>query len=152
MSTKSSKYGRIIKTRPEWNIRLYMDVPRGTDAYKKIYSQHTATERINNRILNDYGLHRMMIHRKEHYSFYHDRHLYPFGWSLQTADRLLMTAYFISDFLTSYSTEGLKVISLSSLIFSLCHLKSSTIASTSFFSGSGSSFLDCLLSFRDHSI
>ncbi len=43
--------------------------PRGTDAYKKIYNQRTATERINNRILNDYGLHRMFIHTKEHYSF-----------------------------------------------------------------------------------
>ena len=65
----SSKYGRVIKTRPEWDIRLYTDVPRGTDAYKKIYSQRTAAERINNRILNDYGLHRLKIHRKEHYSF-----------------------------------------------------------------------------------
>lgn len=65
-----STYGRVIKTRPEWDIRLYTDVPRGTDAYKKIYNQRTATERINNRILNDYGLHRMMIHGKVHYSFF----------------------------------------------------------------------------------
>lgn len=64
-----AKYGRVIKTRPDWDIRLYTDVPRGTEAYKKIYDQRTATERINNRILNDYGLHRMMVHRKEHYSF-----------------------------------------------------------------------------------
>ena len=68
-SCTSSKYGRVIKTRPEWDIRLYTDVPRGTEAYKKIYNQRTATERINNRILNGYGLHRMMIHTKEHYSF-----------------------------------------------------------------------------------
>lgn len=68
-SCSSSKYGRVIKTKPEWDIRLYTDVPRGTDAYKKIYSQRTATERINNRILNDYKLHSLMIHRKEHYSF-----------------------------------------------------------------------------------
>lgn len=68
-SCTSSKYGRVIKSRPEWDIRLYTEVPRGTDAYKKIYNQRTATERINNRILNDYGLHRMMIHTKEHYSF-----------------------------------------------------------------------------------
>ncbi len=68
-SCTDSRYGRVIKTRPEWDIRLYTKVPRGTDAYKKIYSQRTATERINNRILNDYGLHRMMIHTKEHYSF-----------------------------------------------------------------------------------
>lgn len=68
-SCTDSRYGRVIKTRPEWDIRLYTEVPRGTDAYKKIYNQRTATERINNRILNDYGLHRMMIHTKEHYSF-----------------------------------------------------------------------------------
>ena len=37
--------------------------------YRKIYKQRTATERINNRILNDYGLHRMFIHTKEHYSY-----------------------------------------------------------------------------------
>lgn len=68
-SCTSSKYGRVVKTKPEWDIRLYTDVPRGTDAYKKIYNQRTSTERINNRILNDYCLHRLMIHRKEHYSF-----------------------------------------------------------------------------------
>lgn len=68
-SCSASKYGRVIKTKPEWDIRLYTDVPRGTNAYKKIYSQRTATERINNRILNDYKLHSLMIHRKEHYSF-----------------------------------------------------------------------------------
>lgn len=43
--------------------------PCGTKAYQKIYNQHTATERVNNRILNDYGLHSLMIHRKEDYSF-----------------------------------------------------------------------------------
>ena len=68
-SCTDSKYGRVIKTRPEWDIRLYTEVPRGTDAYKKIYNQRTATERINNRILNDYALHRMRIHTKKHYSF-----------------------------------------------------------------------------------
>lgn len=68
-SYTSSKYGCAIKTRPEWDIWLYTDIPRSTDAYKNIYKQRTATERINNRILNDYGLHQLMIHRKEHYSF-----------------------------------------------------------------------------------
>lgn len=69
-SCTDSKYGRVIKTRSDWDVRLYTDVPRGTDAYKKIYSQRTATERINNRILNDYGLHQMKIHTKKHYSFF----------------------------------------------------------------------------------
>ena len=68
-SCTSSKYDRIIKTRPEWDIRLYTNVPCGTDAYKKIYNQRSATEHFNNHILNDYGLHRMFIHTKKHYSF-----------------------------------------------------------------------------------
>ncbi len=65
----SSPYGRVIKTKPDWDIRLYTAVPRCTITYKKIYNQRTATERINNRILNNYGLHSMMIHGKKHYSF-----------------------------------------------------------------------------------
>lgn len=49
------------------NVGIYpvnhsIDAEESTDAYKKIYNQRTATERINNRILNDYGLHRMFIH------------------------------------------------------------------------------------------
>ena len=35
----SPQYGRVTKTKPEWDIRLYTDVPRGTEAYKKIYNQ-----------------------------------------------------------------------------------------------------------------
>lgn len=69
INCSGSKYGRVIKTKTEWDIRLFTEVPRGTDAYKQIYKQRTATERINNRILNDYALHRLMVHRKEHYSF-----------------------------------------------------------------------------------
>lgn len=65
----SAKYGRVVKTKADWDERLYTPVPRGTEAYKKIYSQRTATERLNNKILNDYGLHRMKIHTKKHYSF-----------------------------------------------------------------------------------
>ncbi len=64
-----SKYGRTVHTKPEWDIRLYTPVPRGTDEWKKIYNNRTASERINNRILNDYKLHAMRIHFKEHYSF-----------------------------------------------------------------------------------
>lgn len=42
----NATYRRVIKTRLEWDIRLHTDVPFGTDAYKKIYNQRTATERI----------------------------------------------------------------------------------------------------------
>ncbi len=64
-----SKYGRTVHTKTKWDIRLYTPVPRGTAEWKKIYNNRTASERINNRILNDYKLHAMRIHFKEHYSF-----------------------------------------------------------------------------------
>jgi len=51
------------------DIRLYPPVPRGTAEWKKIYNNRTASERINNRILNNYKLHSMRIHFKGHYSF-----------------------------------------------------------------------------------
>ena len=64
-----SAYGRVIYTKPEWDIRLYPPVPRGTPAFKEIYKQRTSTERVNNRILNDYKLHSMVIHTTKRYSF-----------------------------------------------------------------------------------
>ena len=39
------------------------------EAFKEIYKQRTSTERVNNRILNDYKLHSMVIHTVKRYSF-----------------------------------------------------------------------------------
>ncbi len=64
-----SSYGRTVYTKPDWDIRLYTPVARGTEQWKLTYNNRTASERINNRILNDYGLHAMHIHGKDHYSF-----------------------------------------------------------------------------------
>ena len=66
----SSAYGRCVYTKPEWDLRLYPPVPRGTDAYKKIYNNRTGSERVNDRILNDYKLHSMYIHGKKRFSFF----------------------------------------------------------------------------------
>lgn len=66
----SSEYGRCVYTKPEWDLRLYTPVPRGTTAYKEIYNNRTSSERINNRILNDYKLHSMKIHTRKRYSFF----------------------------------------------------------------------------------
>lgn len=66
----ASPYGRCVYTKPDWDIRLYTPVPRGTDEYKKIYSNRTACERVNNRVLNDYHLHDMGIHTRKRYSFF----------------------------------------------------------------------------------
>lgn len=66
----ASPYGRCVYTKPDWDIRLYTPVPRGTDEYKKIYNNRTACERVNNRVLNDYHLHDMGIHTRKRYSFF----------------------------------------------------------------------------------
>lgn len=66
----SSPYGRCLYTKPDWDIRLYPPVARGTDKYKKTYNNRTGSERINDRILNNYHLHDMKIHGKKRYSFF----------------------------------------------------------------------------------
>ena len=65
-----SSYGRVIYTKPDWDIRLFTPVPRKTKVWKETYKTRTSSERINNRILNDYGLHQMRIHGKKRYSFF----------------------------------------------------------------------------------
>lgn len=65
-----SKYGRVIYTKPDWDVRLFTPVPRGTKAYKNIYKTRTTAERVNNRILNDYNLQHMRIRTKKRFSFF----------------------------------------------------------------------------------
>jgi len=55
-SCSPSAYGRVIYTKPEWDLRLFTRIPRGTDTWKEKMRQRTAAERVNNRILNDYGI------------------------------------------------------------------------------------------------
>jgi hypothetical protein len=43
-----SSYGRVVYTKPEWDVRLFTLVPRGTKAWKEIYNTRTASERSNN--------------------------------------------------------------------------------------------------------
>ena len=69
-SCSPSPYGRCKYTKPEWDIRLYPPIPRGTNEYKKIYNHRTGSERVNNRMLNDYHLHDMIIHSKKRFSFF----------------------------------------------------------------------------------
>jgi len=66
----SSPYGRCLYTKPDWDIRLYPPVARGTDEYEKTYNNRTGSERINDRILNNYHLHDMKIHGRKRYSFF----------------------------------------------------------------------------------
>ncbi|MCB2354700.1 hypothetical protein [Clostridium estertheticum] len=64
-----SPYGRVIHTKPPWDLRLFTTVPRGSKQWKIIYKTRTCSERINNRILNDYRIHSLRIYAKKHYSF-----------------------------------------------------------------------------------
>lgn len=64
-----SKYGRVIYTKPDWDIRLFTKIPRGSKQWKEIYKIRTCSERINNRILNNYKIHDLRIHGKKRYSF-----------------------------------------------------------------------------------
>ena len=64
-----SLYGRVIYTKPSWDLRLFTPVPRGSKQWKTIYKTRTCSERINNRILNDYRIHSLRIYGKKRYSF-----------------------------------------------------------------------------------
>jgi hypothetical protein len=65
-----SDYGRAVYTKPDWDIKLFPPVPRDSKAWKETYSARTCSERINNRVLNDYHLHDMKIRGKKRYSFF----------------------------------------------------------------------------------
>lgn len=69
-SCSQSSYGRVIYTKPDWDLRLFTPVPRGTKGFKDIYKSRTSSERINNRILNDYNLHASRIQGKKRFSFF----------------------------------------------------------------------------------
>ena len=51
-----SDYGRCIYIKPVWDLRLFTVVPRGTKDWKDHMKTRTTSERVNKRILNDYGL------------------------------------------------------------------------------------------------
>lgn len=65
-----SPYGRCVYTKPDWDIRLYTPIARGTQEYIRIYNNRSGSERVNNRVLNDYHLHDMILHGKKRYSFF----------------------------------------------------------------------------------
>lgn len=54
-------YGRVIKNFDKTNWKLFGPIPYKSDQWKEIYKNRTCTERINNRTLNDYGLHKLHV-------------------------------------------------------------------------------------------
>lgn len=58
----SSNYGRIVYVKDkESEPRFKGSVPYDTPKWKSIYKDRTCTERINNTVLNTYGLHKMHL-------------------------------------------------------------------------------------------
>ena len=64
-----SPYGRVFYTKPDWDLRLFTRIPRGSDAWKFMMKERTASERVNDRILHDYGVEHGLVRGKKRISF-----------------------------------------------------------------------------------
>jgi hypothetical protein len=64
-----SAYGRVVYTKPEWDLRLFNAIPRGSERFKSKMKERTAAERVNNRILHHYGLENSKMRGKKRISF-----------------------------------------------------------------------------------
>ncbi len=65
-----SDYGRVVYTKPEWDLRLFTKIPRGSGLWKAKMKERTAAERVNNRILNHYGIEKSNTRGKKRISFF----------------------------------------------------------------------------------
>lgn len=65
-----SSYGRVIYTKPDWDLRLFTTIPRGSKRWKLKMNERTAAERVNNRILNHYGVEAAKTRGKGRISFF----------------------------------------------------------------------------------
>lgn len=63
-------YGRTFYLKNHGDLRFLPRIPRDSEKYKTVYRERTACERINNRILNDYGLQHLKIRGRDHFSFW----------------------------------------------------------------------------------
>jgi len=64
-----SPYGRVVYTKPDWDLRLFTRIPRGSDLWKSKMNERTAAERVNDRILNDYNVGNTSVRGKKRISF-----------------------------------------------------------------------------------
>jgi len=64
-----SKYGRTIYIYPKWDLRLFTNIPRGSVLWKLKMKSRTSAERINDRILHDYGIENAHSRGKKRISF-----------------------------------------------------------------------------------
>ena len=65
-----SAYGRVVYTKPSWDLRLFAKIPRGSERWKLKMNERTAAERVNNRILNNYGIENSKVRGKKRISFF----------------------------------------------------------------------------------
>jgi hypothetical protein len=65
-----SAYGRVVYTKPSWDLRLFTKIPRGSEGWKLKMNERTAAERVNNRILNHYGIENSKTRGKKRISFF----------------------------------------------------------------------------------
>ena len=65
----TSDYGRTIYIYPKWDLRLFTNIPRGSGEWKLKMNSRTSCERINDRILHDYGVENANSRGKKRISF-----------------------------------------------------------------------------------
>jgi len=70
LDCSDSLYGRVVYTKPSWDLRLFSVIPRGSDLWKLKMKERTAAERVNNRILHNYGLENSRMRGKKRISFF----------------------------------------------------------------------------------
>jgi len=63
-------FGKTVYIKNNGDLRFQPAVPRDSELYKSTYSERTACERVNNRVLNDYCLQQLKIRGKDHFSFW----------------------------------------------------------------------------------
>jgi hypothetical protein len=70
LDCSDSVYGRVVYTKPDWDLRLFSRIPRGSVQWKSKMKERTAAERVNNRILHHYGLENSKMRGKKRISFF----------------------------------------------------------------------------------
>ncbi len=70
----TSSYGRTVCTKPSWDLRIFTPVARGSELWKCEMKNRTSIERVNKRILVDYGLEKARARGKKRLSFWTTLH------------------------------------------------------------------------------
>lgn len=77
-----SAYGRTVYVSPDQDLRFISRIPRGSPQWKARMKARTASERVNKRLLNDYGLEKHQARGKKRI----------FWWSLVHSVNILLDA------------------------------------------------------------